>query len=46
MPEKFNAIIIGTSQAGPSMVQRMNDQGLKVASIERKLFGGTLAAYF
>jgi len=41
MPEKFNAIIIGTGQAGPSMAQRMTDEGLKVASIERKLFGGT-----
>ena len=41
MPEKFNAIIIGTGQAGPSMAQRITDEGLKVAIIERKLFGGT-----
>ena len=38
MPEKFNVIIIGTGQAGPSMAQRMTDEGLKVASIERKPF--------
>ena len=41
MPEKFDAIIIGTGQAGPSMAQRMTGEGLKVAIIERKLFGGT-----
>ena len=41
MPEKFNAIIIGTGQAGPSMAQRITDEGLKVASIERKQFGET-----
>jgi pyruvate/2-oxoglutarate dehydrogenase complex dihydrolipoamide dehydrogenase (E3) component len=41
MSEKFDAIIIGTGQAGPSMAQRMTGEGLKVAIIERKLFGGT-----
>ncbi|MBT6912791.1 MAG: FAD-containing oxidoreductase [Rhodospirillaceae bacterium] len=41
MAEKFDAIIIGTGQAGPSMAQRMTGEGLKVAIIERKLFGGT-----
>ena len=41
MPEKFDPIIIGTGQAGPSMAQRMTDECLKVAIIERKLFGGT-----
>ena len=38
---KFDAIIIGTGQAGPSMAQRMVQEGLKTAIIERKLFGGT-----
>ncbi|NKB21051.1 MAG: FAD-containing oxidoreductase [Alphaproteobacteria bacterium] len=41
MSQKFDAIIIGTGQAGPSMAQRMTGEGLKVAIIERKLFGGT-----
>ena len=41
MPTKFDAIIIGTGQAGPSMAQRMTQAGLKTAIIERKLFGGT-----
>ncbi|MBL4721125.1 MAG: FAD-containing oxidoreductase, partial [Alphaproteobacteria bacterium] len=41
MTEKFDAIIIGTGQAGPSMAQRMTQEGLKVAIVERKLFGGT-----
>ena len=41
MTEKFYAIIIGTGQAGPSLAQRMTGEGLKVAIIERKLFGGT-----
>ncbi|MDA0655451.1 MAG: FAD-containing oxidoreductase [Proteobacteria bacterium] len=41
MAQKFDAIIIGTGQAGPSMAQRMTRVGLKTAIIERKLFGGT-----
>ncbi|MEH6477023.1 MAG: FAD-containing oxidoreductase [Sneathiella sp.] len=41
MGEKFDAIIIGTGQAGPSLAQRMTSEGMKVAIIERKLFGGT-----
>ena len=41
MPEKFDAIIIGTGQAGPSMAQRMTQEGLSVAIVERKLFAGT-----
>jgi pyruvate/2-oxoglutarate dehydrogenase complex dihydrolipoamide dehydrogenase (E3) component len=41
MPTKFDAVIIGTGQAGPSMAQRMTQEGLKTAIIERKLFGGT-----
>jgi pyruvate/2-oxoglutarate dehydrogenase complex dihydrolipoamide dehydrogenase (E3) component len=41
MTEKFDAIIIGTGQAGPSMAQRMTGEGMKTAIIERKLFGGT-----
>ena len=41
MTEKFDAIIIGTGQAGPSLAQRMTGDGMKTAIIERKLFGGT-----
>lgn len=41
MVEKFDAIIIGTGQAGPSLAARMTQQGMKTAIIERKLFGGT-----
>lgn len=38
---KFDAIVIGTGQAGPFLVQRLTASGMKVAIAERKLFGGT-----
>jgi pyruvate/2-oxoglutarate dehydrogenase complex dihydrolipoamide dehydrogenase (E3) component len=38
---KFDAIVIGTGQAGPSLTRRLVQNGMKVAIIERKLFGGT-----
>jgi pyruvate/2-oxoglutarate dehydrogenase complex dihydrolipoamide dehydrogenase (E3) component len=41
MATKFDAIVIGTGQAGPSLAARMTQEGMKVAIIERKLFGGT-----
>ena len=41
MTKDFDAIIVGTGQAGPSLAQRMTGEGMKVAIIERKLFGGT-----
>ncbi|MGH6931866.1 MAG: mercuric reductase, partial [Dongiaceae bacterium] len=41
MPIKFDAIVIGMGQSGPSLAQRFADQGLRVAVIERKYFGGT-----
>ena len=41
MSKKFDAIIIGTGQAGPSLAARMTREGMKTAIIERKLFGGT-----
>ncbi|MPY73976.1 MAG: FAD-containing oxidoreductase [Alphaproteobacteria bacterium] len=41
MVEKFDAIVIGTGQAGPSLAARMTQKGMKTAIIERKLFGGT-----
>ena len=38
---EYDAIIIGTGQAGPSLARRLAAAGQKVAIIERKLFGGT-----
>jgi pyruvate/2-oxoglutarate dehydrogenase complex dihydrolipoamide dehydrogenase (E3) component len=37
----YDAIVIGTGQAGPSLARRLADSGQKVAVIERKRFGGT-----
>src|SRR5437667_8401139 len=37
----FDAISIGTGQAGPSLARRLVAAGRKVAVIERKYFGGT-----
>lgn len=37
----FDAIVIGTGQAGPSLAARLAAEGMKTAIIERKLFGGT-----
>ena len=39
--QKYDAIIIGTGQAGPPLAARLVDAGMKVAVIERKSFGGT-----
>jgi pyruvate/2-oxoglutarate dehydrogenase complex dihydrolipoamide dehydrogenase (E3) component len=41
MADSYDAIIIGTGQAGPSLAVRLAGAGMKVAIIERKLFGGT-----
>jgi pyruvate/2-oxoglutarate dehydrogenase complex dihydrolipoamide dehydrogenase (E3) component len=38
---KFDAIVIGTGQAGPSLARRLVAADRKVAVIERKHFGGT-----
>src|SRR5271170_6050529 len=40
MPD-FDAIIIGTGQAGPFLAFRLAGAGMKVAVIERHLVGGT-----
>src|SRR6185369_10650810 len=37
----FDAIIIGTGQAGPSLAARFSAEGMAVAIIERHKFGGT-----
>ncbi len=39
--KKFDAIIIGAGQAGPSLAGRLTGAGMKVALIERKFIGGT-----
>ena len=41
MATKYDAIVIGTGQAGPPLAVRLADTGMKVAIIERKRFGGT-----
>jgi pyruvate/2-oxoglutarate dehydrogenase complex dihydrolipoamide dehydrogenase (E3) component len=41
MSTKYDAIVIGTGQAGPSMATKLAQAGKKTAIIERKLFGGT-----
>ena len=41
MTTRYDAIIIGTGQSGPSLAGRLAGAGMKVAIIERRLFGGT-----
>jgi pyruvate/2-oxoglutarate dehydrogenase complex dihydrolipoamide dehydrogenase (E3) component len=41
MSTAFDAIMIGTGQASPLLTRRLTAAGMKVAIIERKLFGGT-----
>jgi pyruvate/2-oxoglutarate dehydrogenase complex dihydrolipoamide dehydrogenase (E3) component len=41
MAEKFDAIIVGAGQAGPSLAGRLTEAGHTVAVIERQLVGGT-----
>ena len=41
MATSCDAIVIGTGRAGPFLAQRLAGAGMKVAIIERKLFGGT-----
>ena len=37
--KKFDAIIIGVGQAGPSLAGRLTGAGMTVALVGRKLFG-------
>ncbi len=39
--ETYDAIVIGTGQAGPSLAARCASEGLKTAVIEKHKFGGT-----
>ena len=41
MALQFDALVIGTGQSGPALADRLNREGLRVAVVERKLFGGT-----
>jgi len=41
MAARFEAIIVGTGQAGPPLTARLSQAGMKVAVVERSLFGGT-----
>jgi len=40
MRQRFDAIVIGTGQAGPPLAGRLAAAKMSVAIIERKLFGG------
>ncbi|WP_159718897.1 FAD-containing oxidoreductase [Geminicoccus flavidas] len=41
MSARYDAIVIGAGQAGPPLAGRLTAAGMKVALVERKLFGGT-----
>jgi pyruvate/2-oxoglutarate dehydrogenase complex dihydrolipoamide dehydrogenase (E3) component len=41
MIESFDAIVIGTGQAGPPLAVRLAQSGRKIAILERNRFGGT-----
>jgi pyruvate/2-oxoglutarate dehydrogenase complex dihydrolipoamide dehydrogenase (E3) component len=41
LTQNFDAIVIGTGQAGPSLTSRLTASGMKVVIIERDKFGGT-----
>ena len=41
MKTTFDAVVIGTGQAGPSLAVRLAQAGMKTALIEREHFGGT-----
>ncbi|HTJ65547.1 MAG TPA: FAD-containing oxidoreductase [Alphaproteobacteria bacterium] len=41
MTATFDAIVVGAGQAGPALAGRLTASGMKVAVVERKLFGGT-----
>jgi pyruvate/2-oxoglutarate dehydrogenase complex dihydrolipoamide dehydrogenase (E3) component len=41
MSQRFDAIIIGSGQAGPALAARLTGAGMSVAFVEREHFGGT-----
>lgn len=45
MDSAFDAVVVGTGQAGPPLAVRLAKQGQRVAVIERQRFGGTCVNY-
>lgn len=45
MPEQYDAVVVGTGQAGPGLAARLAGEGWKTAVVERRLFGGTCVNY-
>ena len=41
MPTPFDAIVIGSGQAGPSLAARLTEAGMKTVLVEREHLGGT-----
>jgi pyruvate/2-oxoglutarate dehydrogenase complex dihydrolipoamide dehydrogenase (E3) component len=41
MDNTYDAIVIGTGQAGPFLAKRLPNAGMSVAIVERHLFGGS-----
>lgn len=41
MTQRFDAIVVGAGQAGPSLATRLANAGRRVALVERHLLGGT-----
>jgi pyruvate/2-oxoglutarate dehydrogenase complex dihydrolipoamide dehydrogenase (E3) component len=41
LTDRYDAIVIGTGQSGPSLAVRLAGHGWKTAIVERKRFGGT-----
>ena len=41
MTGRFDSIVVGTGQAGPSLAVRLANSGRRTAIVERHLFGGT-----
>src|SRR5258707_8494668 len=41
MTQRFDAMVVGAGQAGPSLAVRLANAGRKVALVERHLLGGT-----
>lgn len=41
MSRRFDAIVVGAGQAGPSLASRLARSGMEVALVERHLLGGT-----
>jgi pyruvate/2-oxoglutarate dehydrogenase complex dihydrolipoamide dehydrogenase (E3) component len=41
MTSTYDAIVIGTGQAGPFIIRQLTKAGMRVAVVERGLFGGT-----